>query len=208
MSYTGPMNEFQWDPNNWQGQATQWGADPAVLAEATAILDQYLGKGYYSDPGNLQEVLSGRETMDQFAYDTMLRGLPTASGGGTGGDADIDGDGRIDQGWQPNAGGQAWVWGGQGSAPSASNNGQGRQTPANVPSRADTYAMFQRAMGGHRQPENNPNAWGPGPDPVNRGPQAATSIAPASTSILELYEILARLGLLPQGVTVQNPNQR
>lgn len=44
-------------------------------------------------------------------HDALLRELreraaPTASAGGRGGDADVNGDGRIDEGWTRNAGGQ------------------------------------------------------------------------------------------------------
>lgn len=69
------------------------------------------GIGPSGDRGNWQSYMEGRAPLSEFAADTALRGRPTFSAGGVGGDADTNNDGVADPGWarNPEPGGRAWM---------------------------------------------------------------------------------------------------
>lgn len=118
-SYDGPNNVP--NPSTPPPSAPPPGNDRAARERQANDLLRSLG---ISDPGNIESFLSGRASWNEFMGDTMRRAAPTASGGGSGGDADKDNNGLIDPGFNRNAGGQ-WSFTGVGGGPIAPTSNTG-----------------------------------------------------------------------------------
>lgn len=140
-----PVNAPGGSPNFNEGAAAR---QPAPNTGAPAfgqpsMNDQQIQAAYQSSIGRqatASELASERENANKYGAagiqaEIAKRGAPTASAGGSGGDADQNGDGKIDAGWVLGANGQITYSGG---AKAGANT---FKTP-NVPNQPNTSPQF------------------------------------------------------------------
>lgn len=123
-------------------------------ASARAFIQELAQRHNVTAQENDITTLVGKNPEDVDAHmaaitaDYEKRGAPTASAGGSGGDADLDGNGEIDPGWHRQAGGREWVPDSEGGGGAGGGGASANTSPSQAWNAQPVSAPATAAPGG------------------------------------------------------------